>query len=257
MYFGIGHRQTWSWFLTQTAPPIRAHVLDLEAEGIQRTKCGKWYRENAADASVHRPYASKFMAEILFPLALARSRYATSSIEGTDIIYMVTMCIMAQGKQGSTLKTLPARITQVNPEISSLWPHRAKDFFIVVTSDHGPCANFRESLGDTSRAVVQKPWVGGGLQDVSMLMNEGSTRHGCYLPSKHFTIPTTSAIGLWQDTCAEQIGPFFLFMVGKASSKIRLKAFKHYESDESSFVSQNESMTHEDYLCTMAASSIS
>lgn len=130
------------------------HVAELEP--LWDSSCGSNLRNyvdqkpnvsaigDKAGVRSHSAYSSKFMAEITLPLEVARSRFSVDTPAEADIV-LLGLCVMARGKQGSAIATVVSRIKR-NPELATIWGSRRRDLVAVVTSDHGPCPNFRESL---------------------------------------------------------------------------------------------------------------
>lgn len=133
---------------------FRVHVAELEP--LWDSACGDNLQDyidqtpavsstgTSAGIRSHSAYSSKFMAEIALPIEAARSRFSVDTSAEADMV-LVGFCVMARGKQGSAIATVIDRIKR-SPSLAQIWATRRRDIIAVVTSDHGPCANFRESL---------------------------------------------------------------------------------------------------------------
>lgn len=99
---------------------------------------------------------------------------------------------MGRGQQGAWVTHIRPFL-EADPILGPMLAAHPERFFIVLTSDHGPCPNFSEKINQDR---VARPWIDPSLVDITMLLNEGSTLDGCYNRSKDLTMPTSAHIGL-------------------------------------------------------------
>jgi hypothetical protein len=197
----------------QASAPIRVAVVDVdEDDGILGTVCGKQYRrwrhgdaaarQNNSDARPlpveHTPYTSKFMAEVVVPEATKRTRYAVGGDSAaTDIdVVLVSICVMAKGQQGAAISNIERALTegQGGTAAAFIWKNRPQDVVAVVTSDHGPCSNFRESLGGKVKVSPKSAFL------VWFVGYGGGPQRRYVLIANHVRVPLCTVFRLPQST---------------------------------------------------------
>lgn len=273
-------------FFDSETPPIKVYSADLNsgkndggANGTMGTVCGRRYREwrynflkgdKRAKLNAPRPefkpvemhhnaYSSKFMAEVILPRIPERTRYRADDIASADLVF-VSLCVGGMGRQGAVVADIKRLIENqvAGPEVLHVFKARPWDIVATVTNDHGPCPNFREALGGSDEEKLPIVWHGeDALKEITMLTNEGSMRHTCYIPPLHMTVPTTTAIGSAPLACPKvslEQRSNFMFVAGESSSRIRYKVFTRFESDPLVFTPPKDRMPYEEYMCTMADS---
>lgn len=232
-------------FFQAQQPPLRIHVIDLEELGLSKTyPCMDRYKRGQLD------YVTKFAAELLIPMNVQRTSYVTTNPANADV-FLVAFCIMGRGQQGRFVDVV-MKLLEKHSVYQSFWQRKhGYDHAITLSSDHGPCKNFKEW---PHRGFLKIPWITRAVVNVTKLVNDGSSLSGCYTPGQDIVIPTPSAVG--QQPMA-YLQPFearryLAFMAGKNSSEIRGKLWKLYYGDTDFTFGQN--LPHDEYMSFMAAS---
>lgn len=153
------------FFAQSSPPPITLYVANLDGPGgMASTVCSRTF--NKKD---HHAYKSKFAAEITVPRTARASRYAVNSPGQADLL-LVSKCIMGKGRQGEAVKEIPEQLA-ANKTLAG-WLKRPRDVVAIVTSDHGPCSNFREARNDQHK--FPPGWHSDKLKEITLATNEGS-----------------------------------------------------------------------------------
>ena len=280
-------RPDFAAFFGSKTPLVKVYSADLNTRkndggvnGTMGTVCGRRYREwrynlgkgdkraKVKEASKlkfvplelhHNAYSSKFMAEVILPYIPERTRYHVDDAASADLVF-VSLCVGAMGRQGAVVADIAELINKevAGPDVRKIFQTRPWDIVATVTNDHGPCPNFRESLGGTDKQHPIIEWHGkSALTEITMLTNEGSLRHNCYTPPLHLTIPTTTAVGSTPLACEKpqlEQRTNLIFIAGESSSRIRFKVFSTFEADQEVFTPPEERLPYNEYMCTMADS---
>ena len=202
------------------------------------------------------------MYDHLFILTITQENPALANI------FLIELCIMGQGKQGQLLEKVPFYLMR-DPIYSHYWKRNAGvDFFIVASSDHGPCPNFFETTCKTR--TKNKKWWTDELSNVTFLTNEGSYTNGCFRPTIDFTVPTSFYVqNMHTNHRHTSKSPYpnieipklnnitkrqhFIFFSGKRSSNVRKQIFRLFKNTTGSFITEKR-LSSSSYLLIMANS---
>eukprot|EP00049_Salpingoeca_infusionum_P025635 m.20858 g.20858 ORF g.20858 m.20858 type:complete len:484 (-) comp8216_c0_seq4:72-1523(-) len=246
--------QPMRYFFTQMPPgEFRIFVEDdIDEKPLDSGPCAKLFlKEFHKRVAKDNPYAIKFGAELLIPLAVRASAYSTPDPTKAHL-FLVASCIIGQGQQGHHIK-VTARTVQ--EQHHRFWNDGARHAF-VLTGDHGPCLLFRERMGENEffRNKVKR-WHDESIRNATFLMNEGSLHGGCYDPTKDFTVPTTVIHTNTKPVCAPTVAKdrHLVFMSGLTSSTVRRRLVDRLQ-DHPDVFTPTERVLHEEFLCFMAAS---
>jgi hypothetical protein len=238
---GVDERLAKFFRLGQVSP-ARVYVADMEEgrTGLG-SACGTFIDRYLFTKGMHQgAYATKFASEVLIPgtcvhvcvLAffftgqsaglyqavlqtrnthpqlrfvapadtLRRSPFAVKTPEDANLL-TVDVCIMGRGQQGAWLTHIRPFL-EADARLGPIWQKHPQRFFVVLSSDHGPCSNFYEKI---SADRGPRDWIDRSLENTTMLLNEGSLLDGCYSREKDITMPTSAHIGLKEVvTCSMQ-----------------------------------------------------
>lgn len=240
--------------------PLRVYVEDADDHPLQGGPCEKLFHRAFNKREAHdNPYASKFAAELLIPVALQHTSYIVQQPEDANF-FLAASCIMGQGQQGQHT-AVAARL--VRERYGEYWRRQGgRDHGFVLTADHGPCLLFRERMGvqnDFFR-FKRKRWQDEEQKNAVLLVNEGSLHGGCYTPAKDIVVPTSVVHEAEPLRCARDgdngEGPpieHLAFLGGLSSSTLRQHIRDQYAGDPE-FYTPEERIDHSEYLCHMAAS---
>ena len=250
---------TWAEVKRFLSADFKVYLLpaDLENRMMDSTPCSQLF---AKDPKIFRegfnPYASKFAAELLIPasLELLGSPMVTLDAEEADV-WLLASCIIGRGQQGQQIAPLIKKLRQTSRFESRFTASQGgNDMGIILTGDHGPCLLRKELLSRPEN----KTWHDRSIYNMTMFMNEGSLRGGCYNPVKDVTVPTwidpafsiRNSSGCWQPLNQRK---HLIYLGGKSSSPVRSRIFAMYSADPD-FHSPENRISYSEYLCEMANS---
>ena len=240
--------------------PLRVFVEDADVRPMQGGPCEKLFNRAFNKREAHdNPYASKFAAELLIPIAMQHTAYSVKDPEEANF-FLAASCVMGQGQQGQ--HTVVAA-DLVRERYGTYWERNGgRDHGFVLTADHGPCLLFRERMGSQNDffKYKRKRWQTDAIKGATLLVNEGSLHGGCYDPTKDIVVPTSVVHNPEPLRCARDgdagEGPpvqHLAFLGGLSSSTLRLHIRNHYAEDADFFTPEGR-IEHSEYLCHMAAS---
>eukprot|EP00051_Salpingoeca_urceolata_P031757 m.12856 g.12856 ORF g.12856 m.12856 type:complete len:462 (+) comp4373_c0_seq1:132-1517(+) len=260
---GIARPLVWRAMQTffRASPPV--FRLSVTSVTPDVHKCSNLYKKEMAKAGVQGkelPYTTKFAAELLFPLLLRASPWATEDASDSSdaAMHVIDACIIGQGQQGQRIPTV-VRLLRAHPVLGRRFEATGGEGFVMtMTGDHGPCLLFKDRAGkDDYQRTKTKIWHDYSIVNATFLMNEGSHHGGCYSPTKDVVIPTPVVHTLSPLPCAK---PDILnrktkiFLAGRTSSKTRQRIQERYADDPAFYHQGKERLDPDQFRCEMADS---